>query len=379
MSSASPGRGLSRTSLLVALVLIVATPVTAWAQAGWYITPSLTLSEEFDDNVFLRSSGRESDVITRASPSLKAGYQSKPFTLLLSGGIDAEYFAEHPELSGAANRKRAALELRWVPELTGPTTTLGANVLYAESQSAGELQPQTGIEAGRRTTRLWSFSPSVTHRFSTLTSGSASYSYGELSSGDFTSVSHQARVGISSQLTRMDTGSLNYSLSVVDSAGETTTSHAITAGWISRLSRSTTLSLEGGPRISDGNIEPQITAGLAHTFNRTGQATLTYQRAETVVIDQPGTSETNSVLAGLTLELTRRLRSSFGAGVSVTDTPNAGDVTTYRANASLSYRLTKWLALGASYRYLQQDQGRIRLYHNVFSVTLDAVQQLRAD
>ena len=75
---------------------------------------SLIASEEFDANGFSRSSNRESDFISRLSAGLKAAYQSKPFTLLATGGLDAEYFAEHPELSGGANRKRAGR--------TGPAT-----------------------------------------------------------------------------------------------------------------------------------------------------------------------------------------------------------------------------------------------------------------
>lgn len=360
---------------LLGMILVAVAPAGAWAQAGWYIIPSLTASEEYDDNVFLSATRREGDFITRASPSLKAGYQSKPFTLLLSGGIDAEYFADHSELSAVANRKRAGLELRWVPELT---TTLALNVAYAESETAGELQPQTGIETGRQTTRIWSVSPSLSHRFTTLTSGNAGYSYGEIHAGGFTAVTQQARLGVSSQLTRLDTGSLSYTLGVTDSGGEPTTSHAITAGWISKLSRETTLSLDGGPRISDGALAPQINASLTHRFE-TGEASLSYQRAETVVIGQPGTAETNSVLAGLSLGLTRRLQATVGAGYSVTATPRAGDVEVYRANASLTYRLTKWLGLGANYRFLQQHQAGMQIDHNVFTISLDAVYPVRAD
>src|SRR5438034_1869049 len=95
MSSAARRQSLSARSgrrrwaiagSLLALGLTALTPGKVWAQAGWYITPSLSASEEFDDNIFSRVK-RESDFISRASPNLKAGYQSKPFSLLLSGGI----------------------------------------------------------------------------------------------------------------------------------------------------------------------------------------------------------------------------------------------------------------------------------------------------
>src|SRR5205809_2880837 len=203
---------------LLALGLTVFTSENAWAQAGWYITPSLTATEEFDDNIFSRASRRESDFISRVSPNLKAGYQSKPFSLLVNGGIDTEYFADHPNLSGVANRKRAGFDLKYVPEFAGPTTTFGLQGLFAETETPGELQPQTGIEVGRQTTRLWSVAPSLTHRFTPATSGDASYAYREIESSTSTSVVQQAQLGISSQLTRLDTGRLRYTLGITDSA-----------------------------------------------------------------------------------------------------------------------------------------------------------------
>lgn len=362
----------------IALLLVAFTPAVAWAQAGWYITPSVTATEEFDDNVFSQSTHRESDFISRLAPNLKAGYQSKPFTLLASGGIDAEYFADHQDLSGVANRKRAGLELRYVPELTGPTTTLTLNVAYAESQTPAELQPQTGIEAGRRTTQLWTVAPALTHRFNLRTSGDASYSYSDTVSGGLSQVTQQARVGLSSQLTRLDTGTVHYTLSLIDSGGLSSTSHAFTLGWVSKLSHTTTLSLEAGPRLTDGQLAPQITAGLTHHF-KIGDASLTYTRAETTVIGQAGVSETNSVLAALVLTPLRRLQLNLGAGFSNTSSGQGADILVYRANASVAYRLTKWLSLTANYRFSRQEQGSIQIPHNIFSIGLDAVYPIRAD
>ena len=45
------------------------------------VTPSLSISEAYDDNVFFTSSNRQDDFISRFMPGLKAGYQSEPFTL----------------------------------------------------------------------------------------------------------------------------------------------------------------------------------------------------------------------------------------------------------------------------------------------------------
>src|SRR5262249_22720666 len=154
----------------------------------------------------------------------------KPFKLLLSGGIDAEYFAEHSELSGPATRKRAGLELRYVPELTSHTTTLTVTGLYAETETAADLQPLTGIEQGRQTARLWSGALALTHRLSPRYTGDASYAFSEASARGITSVTQQARVGFGAEVTRLDTVTGHYTFGVIDSGGITTTSHAVTAG-----------------------------------------------------------------------------------------------------------------------------------------------------
>ena len=96
------------------------------------------------------------------------------------------------------------------------------------------------------------------------------------------------------------------------------------------------------------------------------------------MINQPGAVETNSVLAALTLAPTRRLQIDVGSGYSVTATPG-GDVTVYRANAAVSYKLTKWLSLSATYRFLRQDQNATHVNHNIFTLGLDAVYPIRAD
>jgi hypothetical protein len=368
-------RWILAVSFLAVSAISALTPGAAWAQAGWYITPALSASEEFDDNVFSQTSQRESDFISRLSPSFKAGYQSKPLTLLISGGIDVEYFAEHPDLSGVANRKRAGLEMQYAPELA---TTIGLAAAYAETETPAELQPQTGIELGRRTTRLWSLSPSLSHRFNTRTSGEASYAYHEITSPGFTSVAQQAQLGISSLLSRLDTGRLRYTLGIIDAGPTSTTSHALTVGWVSKLSHDTVLSIDAGPRLSDGALQPEVSGTLSHRF-KSGQVSLTYQRTETVVIGQAGTAETNSVLAALGLSLTRRLQMNLGAGFSDTTANLGADVLVYRASASLSYRLTKWLGISANYRFTRQEQTGPPLTHSIFSISLDAVYPIRMD
>ena len=49
---------------------------------GFYITPSLSIGELYDDNIFFTDTNRKQDFFTRVSPGIQAGYQSTPFTFM---------------------------------------------------------------------------------------------------------------------------------------------------------------------------------------------------------------------------------------------------------------------------------------------------------
>ena len=53
--------------------LLVGVQATASAQAGWSLIPSFSLAEEFDDNVFVTSTAKKSDFITRFTPGIDLG------------------------------------------------------------------------------------------------------------------------------------------------------------------------------------------------------------------------------------------------------------------------------------------------------------------
>src|SRR2546422_4508580 len=88
---------------IVSAVVLASGHPAAWAQAsatlgtaGLYLIPSFKVSESFDDNILASSSNRESDFISRFYPGLQGGFSSDPFTLLLSGGVQARAFLEAP-------------------------------------------------------------------------------------------------------------------------------------------------------------------------------------------------------------------------------------------------------------------------------------------
>src|SRR5690242_1142939 len=65
---------------------------------GFYITPSLSVGELYDDNLFFSSTNRQQDFFTRVSPGIQAGYQSTPLTFLGGYTSDSEFYSRHTEL-----------------------------------------------------------------------------------------------------------------------------------------------------------------------------------------------------------------------------------------------------------------------------------------
>jgi len=365
-------------TLLAVILALAVTPAVSWAQAGWYIIPSLSLTEEFDDNVFSGSSNRVSDFITRGSPGLSAGYRSEPLTLLVSSGFDAEFFEENRELSNVGDRWRSDVEFQYRPTRT---LTLGVRADFAQTVTPTELSPQTGIELGRQQTTLWDVSPSLSYRFTPSTSGDASYLHRRSITESLTNVTQEARLRLSHLLTPRDTGTLGYTLRQIETdAASADRSHAMTIGWTSRLSATTTLSLEAGPRVSesDGTLGAEAAASLERRL-KLGAVSVAYTRSETAIIGRAGTAQFDNLSGSLRLEPRRSLRLNFGALVSEIAEEGVRDTTVYGLSASVEYQITKWLSARATYRFSRQEQGSFTIPHNIFSIGLDVRHPVRAD
>lgn len=413
-----------RIAAVLAVLGVAFADTPVWAQAGWYLIPSFSLTESFDDNIFGSSSGREWDFISRFSPGLQVGYRSEPFTLLASGGFDAEVFARNPVLDDATSGKHGGLTLRYLP--TRPLT-LGLDVGYTETRSLPTLTtalaaPVTGpaastttttatppptttptgpreavtptgptptppppapvlvnaLEFGRHRATVLTVSPSAAYQFTPLTSGTFGYTYshGTLEGGA-PNTAHSVSLALSHQFTPLDTGRLGYRLDVFESPGTpTTTTHAPTVGWTRQLTPTLTFSFDGGPRFSsDGGVSPEINASLAYLFKVAeipGQASLAYARSEGFVIGSGGPVTTETISGGLSFEPLRSLHVSVSPSIAKYSGSTTPDTTVYAVGAGASYQILKWLAARASYSYSFQDQSGVHIPHNVFSVALDA-------
>src|SRR6266581_4142775 len=142
-------------------------PTTAApAQTGYYLTPSLSVAEVYDDNVFYTTSPRTHDFLTRISPGLKAAYQSAPLTVEGSYTFDSEIYSQQQELTTAQMRQRGSIELKATPDQVLTLSVAGA---YYQTRTPQELNLTTGLAARRVLAERYTASPGFTYRFDPLT------------------------------------------------------------------------------------------------------------------------------------------------------------------------------------------------------------------
>src|SRR5213594_5101206 len=174
-------------------------PTTAApAQTGYYLTPSLSVAEVYDDNVFFTSSPRTHDFLTRISPGLNAGYQSAPLTAWGSYSFDAEVYSLHSELTDPQVRQRGLIELKASPDQVLALSISGA---YYLTKTPQELNLQTGLAVRRVLAERYTGSPAFTYRYDPLTTAKGDYTYAkDLLAGSFTIDSHIVSLALDHRL-----------------------------------------------------------------------------------------------------------------------------------------------------------------------------------
>lgn len=368
---------LTLISVLLGAALL---PAAAWGQAGFYLTPSLSVAEVYDDNVFFDAS-REGDFISRFTPSIEAGYRSAPLTLLGYYSFDAEVFARLTDQTDAQARQRASAELRYLPSRL---LTLALITSYVETQTPEDVNEVTGVEFGRQRATSLTVNPSVTYRFSRLVTGDAGYAFTRTEQAGTTNETHAMTLGLSRRLSPRDTVDLGTIIRYFQFEDEITgddsvTSYAFTVGWSRRLTQLSSLELRAGPRFTDdGDVGAEILAALRHRLKH-GTVALRYVRTQGTISGTTGTVTSDIVGADLTYQLWRRLQMVLGGSFSRNS--GAEDTENYRANLGVTYQVGEYVSLLASYRFTFQ-RGRVEttafgmagededVYRNIFLLQL---------
>ena len=325
------------------------------------LTPSLTITEEFNDNIFVDNDRKEWDFITGFTPGLAITYEDATLRLNAAYSFTAEVFARNPEENHAFDRQSFVGDVLWRvdPRLTlsladAFTFTTDTNLIGTESVSTGRDRAWTNALTGGA---AWQFD-----RLTTLRGGLGwtveRFDDPEAQDSDV----YLAEIDLVRRLTNRLTGSLGYEFGYFDIDRERRTYvHTPRVGVTWEATRTISLSLGGGPSIEvkDGRstkITPAISAGYrqALPFGAWG---LAYDREIGTAGGLGGTSINQTIGGFLDITtLTRGLLVQVSPRYTTSDSTRGNDidVDAFTVAIQATYRVTPMIAFVAGYQFFHQ-------------------------
>lgn len=373
----------NRVFALLLTAILGGGAIPAWGQTT--LSPSLTIGEEFDDNIFLESTNPRSDFITTVSPGVRLTVQETLWTVTLAGSARATYYASHPELNTTIGNRQGSLAVEFRPS---PRLTVSLTDTLVRDFDPGKVDSETAITRGRFASTRNTATPVVTYQIDPLTQIRLQYAFTIIRS-DSTLVeesdTHEGNVHLRRQFTPRASGTLRYTLSHFrPEQGPSREAHLPRLGFVYDVSPTSQISADAGPLLletADGSTEISVGGGVqyAQQFSR-GSVSIAYERSAQVsgAIGEGTSSQRVTALA--TVAVTRALTAVLEGAARETegiDTPEEFRV--YTAGVRLTYQILQWLAANVSYHYLRQDDraGPEDLDRNIVFVGFTASTDVR--
>lgn len=315
---------------------------------------ALSLTGVEDDNLFSTPGTGTKDRISRLTPQVAADFRSARLSLAGRYALDAERYAEHPELDTSRARQHAAIDLSARPSHRVGLALHGDYVTTLTP--GGDLNLATGLAAGRVRARRLEVRPSVDWRAGPASGGSLTYTQtmDDLSGGASTET-RAAALELERRTSPRNTASLRLGTTRYDfDAPEVTTAHVLSVGWERDLGRSAALVLRGGPRFSEGNTDPELSASVRGDFKRTHLA-LTCGRSLVTVIGRAGAAVNDSVQPSVAFQPRPSFQVSASPGYfRIRDARGGPEATVYLSDVQAAWHLGERLSLVGGYRSARQ-------------------------
>ena len=315
---------------------------------------ALSLTGVEDDNLFSTPGEGIEDRISRLTPQVDAGYRTARLSLAGRYALDAERYAEHPELDTSRARQHAGLDLSARPS---PRLGLALHGDYVTTLTpGGDLNLATGLAAGRVRARRLEMRPSIDWRSGPASGGSVTWTRttDDVAGGESTETRSGA-IELERRTSPRNTASLRLATTRYDfETAKDTSAHVMSVGWDRDLGRRAALALRGGPRFSEGRTDPEVSASLRGDF-KTMHVALTGARSLTTVIGRAGAVLTDSVLPTVAFQPRPWLQVSASPGYfRIRDARGGPEATVRLADVQATWRLGDRLALVAGYRRSRQ-------------------------
>jgi hypothetical protein len=344
------------------------------------LLPSITISEEYNDNILLNNANRQWDLITGITPALNFIWESRTHRLIAGYNFTAELYLREPTRDNAFNHQNFNLDGMWraTEQLTltltdAFTATTDTNLIAPEGVSVGRDQSFGNVLAGGAAYQI--------DQFTSVRAG-GSYALQRFSDSalDESNV-YRANVGLDRTLTRQLRGTLGYEFAYFDiEHEEKVTTHTPRIGLSWTVTPTITLTVNGGPSFEQREHgASRITPAVAAAYDQKtwfGAVGLGFDRLVATAGGLGGPTDNTSVYGRVDLlTLTRGLTLSFVPRYSWVKSPSGEptrngsiDIQSFTMPLQATYRLTAWMAAVARYQFFRQ-----RTPHQIFDNAGDLI------
>lgn len=332
------------------------------------LTPSISVSEEYNDNIFVTDRNHQWDFVTNFSPGITLTVNRPTYQLSAGYTFSGQIYAREESLNSVFERQYFLFAGLY--QVT-PTLTFSASDSFVLDQNTNLV---SGFGTGRQ--KSWNniFTPGVAWQITPVNALRISATHNVLQfegsgrPGGNDSNTYSLQTLFEHTFTARFTGSIGYQFEYLAPEGSPdSTTHTPLVGFGYQLTPTLSFTLRGGPAFTETGgenfVSPVGSARLLQQF-RVGSVGLQYDRAVSVAGGFGGTTDTQTVSAGLALtSLQRGLVVAFGPSYSIAKSLSNRqseriDVSSLNLNLGVAYELSRFMTVFGSYAFFHQHTGR---------------------
>jgi hypothetical protein len=342
------------------------------------LLPSLTVTEEFNDNILLDNRDKRWDLITGFTPGITLTVERPTYRFTAGYNFTAEIFARETERNHAFNRQNFTADGVWRPtaRLTlnvsdGFSFSTDTNLIATESVSTGRDRSWSNSLGGGA---AYQITPRSTVR------GFGSYTVQRFSREELRdSDVYRAEAAYDRAFTPQLTGTVGYQIAYFDIENEPkTTTHTPRVGVIYRFTPTLTVTVSAGPtfelRDDETRVTPAVTASVRQRM-QFGEIGADFDRSVGTAGGLGGTTDNTSVSGFVrVLTLLRGLSLDFAPRyVSLQSDDDTIDVRSFTLGLRATYQFLPWVGAVAGYNFFHQrsDSTRVILVGDVLANDVD--------
>jgi len=330
----------------------------------------IVFTELYDDNIFAvpLSQHPQSDLVSRFGPMFEVGRHSRRLEMSAKYGMAAERYYDRYDLNSDLAYQNGGFDLRYAAT---PRTALHVTGAYIDTQSPQELNQASLITIGRARAERLAAHAGLSRELTKLTQLNLDYDIANDTLQETNmNLTHLARIGLAWHSSGRSSYRVDYRPRYVkfdvlqrdvngvefrDTGNET--SQALTAGWVYAVTPLTTIEVDGGPRVTAGDIKPEFSALLRRRMQHGGEIAPSYQSTQDTSFGEAGFIDVQRGQILLAVTPLRRLTmSAIPAYARSTRTTRPGEITTVRElDVSIVLHVVQRLSFTAAARLADQD------------------------